>query len=198
MSGEGEFSAIYASVESGKGEECYELDKVEIQRRQLLPPAPYLIPKPGNKGRRKPPGSSHQLERKYTTLRKTNRAADNQYASVSRTSKSSLKSSTSSSHSVHKLNTLMEEGDIDQETVPPTSLKAVHILLVVALLVSFVSTVMAVYTLASFESQRREHSMEIYSNCVRNVTNNTCHLTSTESYQASCSTGMESLDQEVQ
>jgi len=114
MSGEGEFSAIYASVESGKGEECYELDKVEIQRRQLLPPAPYLIPKPGNKGRRKPPGSSHQLERKYTTLRKTNRAADNQYASVSRTSKSSLKSSTSSSHSVHKLNTLMEEGDIDQ------------------------------------------------------------------------------------
>ena len=190
MSGEGEFSAIYASVESGGGEqECYELDKVKSQQRLFLPPAPYLTPKPGSKGRRKPPGSPHQLERKYTTLRKTNRTADSEYASVSRSSKSSLKSTTPSSH---KLSTLMEEGDIDEENVPPTNLKAVHILLLVALVASFVSTVMAVYTLASFESQRREHSMDIYSNCVKNVTTESCPTS-----PGSCSTDRVLLDEEV-
>ena len=194
MSGEGEFSAIYASVESGGGEqECYELDKVKTQQRLLLPPAPYLTPKPGSKGRRKPPGSSHhQLERKYTTLRKTNRTADSEYASVSRSSKSSLKSTTPGSHSVRKLSALMEEGDIDEENVPPTNLKAVHILLLVALVASFVSTVMAVYTLASFESQRREHSMDIYSNCVKNVTTELCPTS-----PGSCSTDRVLLDEEV-
>lgn len=200
MNKEGDFSAIYASVAPGSREqECYQLKNVHSRPPRLPPPpAPYLTPKPGSIKGRKPPGSFHRWSRKYTTLNKYNRTSDGVYTSVSRTaSKSSLKSSTPK---IRKLSTLREEKeeDIDRETVPPTNSnnKAIHILLVVSLLVSFMCIIMVVYTLASFEGYKMKQNMETYSkcNCSKIVTPRECHNIF---YSPMCSTDLETVYQKV-
>lgn len=200
MNKEGDFSAIYASVAPGSREqERYQLKNVHSQPPRLPPPpVPYLAPKPGSKKGRKPPGSFHRWSRKYTTLSKYNRTSDGVYTSVSRTaSKSSLKSSTPKTR---KLRTLREENeeDIDREIVPPTNSnnKAIHILLVVSLLVSFMCIIMVVYTLVSFEGYKKKQNMETCSkcNCSKYVTPRQCHnIFSTPT----CSTVPETVYQKV-
>ena len=196
MNKESDFSAIYASVEPGSEQECYQLKNVHRQPPRLPPPpVPYLTPKPESIKGRKPPSSFHRWSRNYTTLSKYNRASDGVYTSVSQTgSKSSSKSSTPK---IHKLSTLREEEEeeIDHKTVPPTnSNKAIHILLVVLLLVSFMCIIMVVYTLASFESYKRKHNMDTYSkcNCSKIVTQRECVYPAT-----SCSTDLETVYQKV-
>ena len=199
MNKEGDFSAIYASVAPGSGgQECYQLKNVHSRPPRLPPPpAPYLTPKPGSIKGRKPPGSFRRWSRKYTTLSKYNRTSDGVYTSVSRTaSKSSLKSSTPKTR---KLSTLREEKeeDIDRETVPPTnSNKAIHILLVVLLLVTFMCIIMVVYTLVSFEGYKKKQNMETYSkcNCSKNVTPKECHNIFSP---PTCSTDLETVYQKV-
>lgn len=202
MNKESDFSAIYASVESGSEQECYQLKNVHSPPPRLPPPpVPYLTPKPGSIKGRKPPSSFNRLSRNYTTLSKYNRASDGVYTSVSQTgSKSSSKSSTPTK--IHKLSTLKEEEEeeIDHKNVLPTnSNKAIHILLVVLLLVSFVCIIMVVYTLASFESYKRKHNN--HCNCSTNVTPKICPNISPNISPTvppvSCSTDLETVYQKV-